>query len=182
MLAINRPVGFGILVIATMLGSPPSDGDEQPPSARIAQKCSAPEHRQFDFWIGSWTVSQNGKPAGHNRIERVLDGCALLESWSGSSGTKGQSLNFYDRATGKWHQTWIDSDGGVLHLDGSLVAGVMTLEGIHKNPATGKDARERIRWSIVGDGVVRQVWDRAALPSGAWEPVFDGRYERQPEP
>ena len=180
MFAINRAAVRGLLVIATVLGSATSGGRDQSPPAATAQKCSAPEHRQFDFWIGSWVVTQGGQTAGHNRIERVLDGCALFESWSGSSGTKGHSLSFYDQATAKWHQTWVDSDGGALQLDGSFVAGVMTLEGTHVDLATGKEVRERIRWSVASDGVVRQVWDRAALPAGAWEPVFDGRYERQP--
>ena len=179
MFAIHRAAGRGLLIAAAMLGSATSGGTEQPPATLAAQRCTAAEHRQFDFWIGSWTVTQGGKPAGHNRIESVLDGCALLESWSGTSGTNGHSLSFYDQATGKWHQTWVDSDGGVLNLNGSLVDGVMTLEETHRDPATGKDVRDRIRWSQVSDGVVRQVWDRASLPGGAWEPVFDGRYERE---
>ena len=179
MFAINRTAGCGLLMIATVLGSATSGGAEPPTPAPIAPTCSAPEHRQFDFWIGSWTVTEGGRPAGHNRIEPVLDGCALLESWSGASGTKGRSLNFYNRATGQWHQTWVDSEGGTLNLNGSFVAGVMTLEGTRTDPATGKEVRDRIRWSVVGEGIVRQVWDRASPASGAWELVFDGRYERE---
>lgn len=178
MLAVHRACARVLLIVAAVLGSVPVSGQDAPASPPAGANCAAAEHRQFDFWLGSWTVTENGQPAGRNRIERVLGGCALLESWSGTSGTQGHSLSFYDASRKKWHQTWVDSQGGVLYLDGALVDGVMTLEGVRPDAVTGRDFRERIRWSVVGEGVVRQVWDRAPLPSGAWEPVFDGRYER----
>jgi len=78
--------------------------------AAIAQQpsppsCAASEAHQFDFWIGRWTVTQNGKLAGHSHIERILGGCALLENWSSASGGAGKSLNFFDSGDGAWHQT-----------------------------------------------------------------------------
>ena len=33
----------------------------------------------------------------------------------------------YDAASDKWHQTWIDSNGAPLYLDGGLVDGHMVL-------------------------------------------------------
>ena len=47
--------------------------------------CTAPEHHQFDFWIGHWDVFlPNGNKAGENRVESIEGGCALLEQWSGA--------------------------------------------------------------------------------------------------
>ena len=46
--------------------------------------CSAPEHSQFDFWVGSWRVTDTeGVFQGTNRIEKILGGCALQEHWQG---------------------------------------------------------------------------------------------------
>ncbi|MBE0566172.1 MAG: hypothetical protein IH621_09460, partial [Krumholzibacteria bacterium] len=52
--------------------------------------CPDPLARQFDFWIGSWEVSnQDGSVVGHNRIEPILDRCVLQETWAGASGSAG---------------------------------------------------------------------------------------------
>ncbi|HET7704523.1 MAG TPA: hypothetical protein VFM36_00410, partial [Thermoanaerobaculia bacterium] len=49
-----------------------------------AAPCDRPEHRQFDFWAGEWTVTTpDGKTAGTNRITKIAGGCALLEEWTG---------------------------------------------------------------------------------------------------
>ncbi len=90
--------------------------------------CSTPEHRQFDFWIGDWEVfNPQGQRVGSNRIDKVLGGCALHESWRGSTGHRGSSYNFYDAANGKWHQTWIDVDGAPLYINGGFENGRMRL-------------------------------------------------------
>ena len=39
--------------------------------ATAAPPCDAPEFRQFDFWLGEWTVTKpDGQLAGTNRISR----------------------------------------------------------------------------------------------------------------
>ena len=86
--------------------------------------CTAPEHRQFDFWVGDWRVTTpDGKHAGDNRIEKILDGCALHESWTGATGGRGFSYNAYDRDRKVWHQTWVDKQGTLLLLDGTFTNG-----------------------------------------------------------
>src|SRR5437868_10036375 len=80
--------------------------------------CAAPEAAQFDFWIGDWDVfNPQAKQAGVNRIERLY-GCGVHESWSGGK-MQGQSFNRWDPDRGVWHQTWVDSNGGLLLLEGT---------------------------------------------------------------
>ena len=39
--------------------------------------CSADEHRQFDFWVGNWVVTdKEGNVMGYNRIDLILNDCA----------------------------------------------------------------------------------------------------------
>ena len=64
--------------------------------------CSAEEHRQFDFWVGSWNVSANDKAVGTNRITAILGGCILMEEWEGKGGLNGKSFNRYDASAGVW--------------------------------------------------------------------------------
>jgi hypothetical protein len=142
--------------------------------------CSAPEHRQFDFWLGDWNVTSGGKPAGTNSIHQVHGGCALQENWKGAGegGFSGSSFNIYDSASGNWHQTWVDSGGTLLQLDGGLVNGSMVLEGTRRARDGKGMARHRISWTPGADGSVRQLWEVSRDEGASWSAVFDGRYEK----
>ncbi len=151
-----------------------------PPAATPAPKpCATPEHRQFDFWLGDWDVTNPaGKVAGHNRITLILGGCALREEWTGASGTSGTSLNVFDADARKWRQTWVDDGGSVLLLTGEFRDGKMVLEG--ESPAgKGKTARQRITWTPASDGRVRQLWDSSADGGKTWKVEFDGMYAKK---
>jgi hypothetical protein len=126
----------------------------------------------FDFWLGEWDVyDPEGKHVGRNSITAPHTTGALAEHWRGDGGVEGHSLNAWDPGRGCWHQTWIDSTGGVLLLDGGLQDGAMVLEGIDA------DARQRITWTVQGDGV-RQHWETSKDDGESWETAFDGRYRR----
>jgi hypothetical protein len=143
-----------------------------------AKPCTAPAHRQFDFWLGDWDVTTpDGKPAGHNRITLILGGCALREEWTGASGTHGTSLNMFDDGARKWRQTWVDDGGTVLLLTGEFKGGKMVLEG--DSPAAGgASVRQRIAWTPLSAGRVRQLWDSSADGGKSWKIEFDGTYTK----
>jgi hypothetical protein len=151
--------------------------DPVPPAAPGAA-CTTPAHRAFDFWSGSWEVSgPKGKVVGQNRIEKILSGCALQEHWTGNRGNRGTSFNWYEPADGRWHQLWLDDDGLVLRLAGGPKDGGMVLEG--ESPgAEGKPERQRITWSVLPGGKVRQLWE-ASADGQSWRVVFDGTYARK---
>jgi hypothetical protein len=158
------------LWIAMLLLSAASTVPAQPP----ASSCAAPEHRQFDFWVGEWRVTTpDGKHAGDNRIEKVLEGCALHESWQGAGGGRGFSYNAYDRHRKVWHQTWVDKQGNLLLLEGGIEDGAMVLSG-----AQGA-ALNRITWTPNKDGSVRQLWETSADQGKTWQTAFDGLYRRK---
>lgn len=140
--------------------------------------CSSPAHRQFDFWLGSWNVTQAGKTAGQNKIESVLNGCAVMESWKGTGGVTGHSLNIYDSTRDVWHQTWVDSTGSLLTLEGRFKDGAMVLEGVALDDK-GAKARQRITWTASSASEVRQLWESSADEGRTWKTEFDGVYKRQ---
>ncbi|HST01619.1 MAG TPA: hypothetical protein VLJ84_08160 [Usitatibacter sp.] len=139
--------------------------------------CSAPESRQFDFWIGDWDVYvPSGKRAGTNHIERMY-GCMLHESWK-SASVEGQSFNGFDTTRGLWHQTWIDSSGSVLVIEGGMHEGSMSMSD--RNLAGKKDVQQvnEITWTPNADGSVRQHWRVSADGGKTWTTSFDGKYVR----
>lgn len=139
--------------------------------------CADFRHHDFDFWVGSWTVTDTtGRVLGTNDIVQVADGCALREHWRGTSGTEGMSLNVWQPALGRWAQFWVGA-GAVLHLTGGLDPdGRMVLAGERSTPEG--PLLDRITWTPLRPGSVRQWWDVSRDGGATWRRVFDGLYTR----
>jgi hypothetical protein len=167
---IHRRILKGFL-IAAWLATTPAD-------AATLTNCTAGEHRQFDFWIGEWNVhTPDGKLAGTNSIKSEYGGCVLHERYSTSRGYRGESLNIYDAGRKVWHQSWVDTDGALLLLEGGLRSKSMELEG-QSIGAEGEVTKHRITWTPNADGTVRQHWESSGS-EGVWTTAFDGTYQRK---
>jgi hypothetical protein len=172
------PLRFSLVLLLLSVLVMPANA-QQADGASPHRSCSAPEHRQFDFWVGDWDVTNPaGKPAGHNRIEPILGGCALRETWAGAGGSHGTSYNAWDRQRRRWHQTWVDDDGLVLRLDGGFEGGRMVLQG-ETVDSSGATVRNRITWQETAPGAVRQLWEVSSDGGETWRVIFDGRYRRR---
>jgi hypothetical protein len=175
---LARPLLAGILAMtAGDVGI--ARASDPPPQATPAPKpCASPELRQCDFWLGDWEVTTpDGKVAGHNRISLILGGCALREQWTGARGNHGTSLNAFDGGARKWRQTWVDEGGTVLLLSGEFRDGRMVLEGDSPDGG-GKTTRQRITWSPLSGGRVRQLWHSSEDGGKTWKVEFDGTYAK----
>ena len=154
--------------------------------------CSAPEHRQFDFWVGEWDVVPNpatplpgtpppgGQPAS-NVVEKAHDGCVVVENWDDRRGGTGQSFNIYDRVSQQWHQTWVDSNGGLHEYWGELKDGKMVFTGSVPLPAASRfQGRRTVRLSFtpIGAGKVRQ-FSESLNSDGTWSVNYDLIYTRR---
>jgi hypothetical protein len=134
----------------------------------------------FDFWIGEWDVfGPEGRQVGTSSITALFGTGALAEHWHGAGEVEGRSLNALDELRGGWHQTWVDSSGGVLLLDGGLTAGAMVMDGLAPAEAgSAEPERQRITWTPL-DGEVRQHWEVSSDRGATWRTAFDGRYVRR---
>lgn len=169
--------GLPVLALAALLlaAGPAGAGAQQPG----ASACAGPEHRQFDFWLGEWSVrTEDGQLAGTNRITSDFEGCVLREEWTGAGGIRGESLNVFEAATGRWHQTWVDGQGRLLLLDGGLdTLGRMVLRGEGVGP-DGAAIVNEISWEPRDDGTVVQTWSVSEDAGVSWRVVFKGVYTR----
>lgn len=145
--------------------------------------CGTPDHRAFDFWLGEWDVYRpDGTLAGRNRITREIGGCVLHERYAGGTPEQpyyGESFNVYDASRGVWHQSWVDTSGLLLVIEGGIREGAMVLEG---TVGSGGAARlNRITWTVLDpDGNrVRQHWETSADGGETWTTAFDGEYRRR---
>ncbi|HSC46689.1 MAG TPA: hypothetical protein VLG68_01240 [Gammaproteobacteria bacterium] len=144
----------------------------------MPQACNAASYREFDFWLGDWNVSSpDGRLVGHNRVQKSYNGCVLQENWTGVKGGTGSSFNIYDAPRKVWHQTWVDSMGSLLTLEGGVKDGRMVLSGEQVQP-DGKKLQNRITWTPQKDGSVRQLWESSSDGGKTWKVVFDGIYRK----
>lgn len=148
--------------------------------AEAQEPCSKPEHRQFDFWLGHWTAySEEGDKQGKNHLHQIMEGCAIQENWESAQGPySGTSYNFYDAVTDKWYQTWVDNRGGHLFLEGGWNGTSMQLFGT-RTTRDGKAVMDRITWTPLEDGRVRQHWQASEDDGDTWQEVFDGYYQKE---
>jgi ketosteroid isomerase-like protein len=136
--------------------------------------CTAPEYRQFDFWIGDWDAYDFDNPTvvvAHNRVTNILGGCVLLEDYQDANGHKGQSFSIYDGARKSWHQSWVTNRGVLLLEDGTFENGAMTLTASDQT-ADGKKKLVRGVWKRV-DGGVRETGVTSIDNGKTWQPWFD---------
>jgi hypothetical protein len=161
-----------LLILAALIPFTPSQAAPVQPAP-----CSAPEYRQFDFWLGDWdVVNPAGKPAGHNHITSEYGGCVLQEHWTGAGGSVGSSFNIYDPVRKLWHQTWVDNGGMLLEIEGGMQGGSMVMSG-EQPQADGKKLLHRITWTP-NHGKVRQFWETSNDGGKTWAVSFNGTYSR----
>jgi hypothetical protein len=152
------------------------------PAGPRGAACASASHHQFDFWLGDWDVATpQGAPAGTNRVERLLEGCALQEKWEATDGSKGTSLSSYDTLARKWRQTFVDDTGQVLVLEGEFKDGKMVLSG-EKAMGRQRGALQRISWQVVNGDKVRQRWDLSQDDGKTWSLLFEGVYTKKKAP
>jgi hypothetical protein len=153
----------------------------QTPPATPAPACTGPEHRQFDFWVGYWDVYPTGKdrPVAHSLIEKLYAGCTIRENWMPLNSNTGGSLNMYDPADKKWHQTWQDSQNSRVEFEGALVGKAMVMTGNWSGGGPkGEDALTRMSYTPDADGSVRQFGEQSTDGGKSWAPAFDFTYRK----
>ena len=164
---------LAILLFAAAPAPPPA-----PPAA--PPKCTAPESRQFDFWIGEWNVTDqsNGQFAGVSQIEKLYGGCVLRENWT-SEGFRGGSLNTWWQGDRKWHQTWMDQAGAFRHFIGGIEGGKMVMTAEQPSQAhPGLTVLVRLTFTPNADGTVRQYSDVSRDGGKSWVMRYDYLYRR----
>jgi tetratricopeptide (TPR) repeat protein len=136
------------------------------------------ESHQFDFWVGEWAVTDpGGQPLGVSSITRDLEGCVVRESWAGSLGGKGTSVNFYDPAIRQWHQVWTDVNGTITNYVGELRDGAMHFHAEAFGDADGVHQIRTLVFTPNPDGSVRQLFQDSDVGK-EWKTTFDGHYVR----
>ena len=157
------------------------------PLAALAQQppqygCDSPESKQLDFWIGEWDLtykSGNQEGRSRNRISKTLDGCVVLEEFTGPPGTPlvGRSHSTFDRTTKQWKQTWVDNTANYLDFSGGLLPDGRMHFAREAGPA-GKRFRQRMVWNEVKADSMKWLWQRSDDEGASWKTTWEIGYRR----
>jgi len=161
--------------------------------------CAAPEARQFDFWLGDWTIDQRIlRPDGsylelpaRTSVRSAVTGCALVEEWRGDvqffwagmeapAELHGLSVRAWDPETRTWVIHWLDDMDPVLGEP--FIGGFEDGRGVFTQTTTGPDGVERtfrITFENPADGVVD--WQLAFSRDGgaSWTTLWSMRMTRE---
>jgi hypothetical protein len=178
----DPPAGLAlpdVALDATVDATAPVNGVYGIGDSRSRRRCTAAPYRQFDFWVGNWSITNpQGAPAGVSQITKELDGCAIMENYTGTSG---RSITRYERATRTWHQDYIDNIGFALRLAGRAGdGGVIRLADSLRAIPNGPTLASKFTWTPNADGTVRQLWDFSLDGGNSFFVNFDGLYAPDP--
>lgn len=151
-------------------------------AAQAAPSCAGePAFARLDFWVGQWDVYVQEVLVGHDDVEKVLDGCAVTESWTSATGQHGFSLFYFRPHEDTWRQVWVTDNalgrGGLKEkeLVEGLPDGGIRFQGEVPLPDGGRYL-DRTSLTPLSGGRVRQHIEISSDGGRTWQTTFDAVY------
>ncbi|MEW5916084.1 MAG: Ig-like domain-containing protein [Gemmatimonadota bacterium] len=138
--------------------------------------CVGDAYRAFDFWVGSWNMTNGNQSAGENFITAESSGCAIFENYiTATNLSPGRSVSFYNAVTDRWYQTYIDAGNNMVLLRSTSYdpTRIPMESPIQNNTYT------RTTWSRNVDGSVRQLIEVTANNGQTFVVQYDLLYRRK---
>lgn len=148
---------------------------------RGALACEDPAMRQFDFWVGTWSLTWGENGTGTNTVRRILGGCVIEESFEGQMPDglyRGRSLSVYDPDADRWRQTWVDDRGGYLDFVGAYKDSTMILRRTTTNE-NGATVHQRMVWYNIEENSLDWNWEKSDDGGETWTTRWAIHYERE---
>jgi hypothetical protein len=146
-----------------------------------ATPCDDASYKQFDFWLGDWSVAQasDGAHVGSSHISKEMNGCVVWENWTAASGPDfGKSYNTFNSNLKRWEQYWVDSSGGVIFFHGGLKGDVMDYWTDDEPQSAGGTLLRHLQFFNLGRDKVRQYSQGSSDGGKTWRTEYDLIYTR----
>ena len=165
-----------------------------PPSGALAQAAASsaapptetdPAYHQLDFWLGDWEVTAGAGHVrdGHDLVEKVLKGAAIVEHWSDADGSEGRSWFYYHRAEKRWKQVWVTDSGFIKEkaLIASFPDGGVRFRG-EVALRDGSKVLDQTTLTPLPGGTVHQVIETSKDGGKSWVVGYDAIYTHGARP
>jgi hypothetical protein len=130
--------------------------------------CTAAEHRQFDFLLGTFGWAGPSNLAGEAEIVADAQGCVLRETLRIPNVVEVRAVLFYEPASMQWHYTSVDGST-VTRLSGGREDARMVLYSANR--------QRRVVWETLSAQSYRQAGE--SLSGTAWTRQAEGVYTRK---
>jgi hypothetical protein len=171
-----------LVLLATLLCSP-QQAITQMPEPHACQTNVA--YHKLDFWVGDWDVFAKDEKGveqkdGTNKIEKILDGCAIIENWRDVEGHEGKSLFYYRPVQKDWKQVWVTDVGPMKEktLILEMPDGGVRFQG-ELAKRSGGTYLDRTTLTPLTGGKVRQVIEISTDGGKTWQTTFDAEYRKK---
>lgn len=154
---------------------------KQAPGQATPASCDASEYKPLDFWVGEWKVFLKTTHVGTNKIEKILNGCAIVEHRRDVDGREGKSIFYLDGAT--WKQLWVTDVGRFKEKRHILTFGDggVRFQGTVRD-AEGRPVLDRTTLTPLARGRVRQIIEQSKDDGETRVAVFDSVYTARRQP
>lgn len=142
----------------------------------------------MDFWVGRWQLqwedADGGVGRGTNRVEKILGGQVIRESFSAEEGRlagyQGRSYSVYNPNSGGWKQTWVDNNSGYIALDGQMEQNRRIF--ITRSPGLDGDVvlKRMVFYAITHDSLIWD-WESSSDNGKTWKLQWRIFYKRMDE-
>jgi hypothetical protein len=177
-------VPLGLVLAGVWPGVRPAFAQDsiQPAPGSAPSAAGDPSRHLLDFWIGDWDVYDNATQQrdGRNRIDPVLNGAAIVESWTGVDGHAGMSWFYFSRSENRWKQIWVTDNGGVKEKAQVTGAPAGSIRFRGEIPLRdGRRVLDQTTLTPLSGGRVRQVIEQSLDGGVTWQTVYDANYSRR---
>lgn len=164
-------IDFRLLALAPAFWAGAALAQTPPPAA----PCTAPIYQQHDFTVGHWDVYNGDKKSAEVLMDKVLDGCAIHETWTTPAGKKGNGLGLfvYSDLLKTWQYLWASDTGSTTSFKGAEVK-PGEIRYVTEKPLP--DGKIRLRhWSLIlqPDGKVRELSVGTEDGGTTWTTEYD---------
>lgn len=164
-------------------GTSPTDVSSIASSGKRADAMNGilpPASRQFDFWLGDWSVIGDDAFAGGDTITTygLGGGICVLQSLESNDGYQLSGVAVYHPQDRIWNFVSIDSNGQHIDLTGGLQSGRMTLEGILTGPDEVPGTQARMTFDRPSDREITQTLEVSTDGGQTWSVRRTLRYAR----
>lgn len=145
------------------------------PASAQAPGCADAIYAGQDFTVGTWDVFSDGKKSAEVKMEKVLDGCAIHETWTTPAGKKGNGLGIfvYSSLLKGWSYLWASDTGATTSFIGQIIK-PGEIRYVTEKPLG--DGKVRLRhWSLIQqpDGKVRELSVGTEDGGATWTTEYD---------
>jgi len=176
---------MSLLLVLLAIGTP-ALGQQ---ASQNADRCQSPEAKAFDFMLGKWDGAErqmkDGKEAivstSEIQVYKVLNGCALQETWEVKEGGKklfsAIVLRSYDAGSKKWLLSYVDDALNHQFYEGRDESSQWRF--FRARLVEGKPVLIRITWKSVSMDRFDQTIERSGDNGSTWVLRSEVSYSRK---